>query len=380
MDRTLTLISALAGSGKTTILSSWLRQANVTVAWLSLDEHDNDLHRFWMYLLATLEKLRPDILTQALEGLKVARARQSPLGEEIVTALLNDLAGLEDEIVLVLDDYHEIITPAIHTSLALLLNHLPALLHLFIVTRSDPPFPLARMRTHDQLVEIRSADLRFSRTEAERFLNTIMELHLTRDEVAVLHARTEGWVAGLQLAGLSLQRQHKRSSDFFATFTGSHHALVNYLAEEVLQKQPERVQQFLLHTSLLDRLNASLCQEVTGDTDSRALLTRLEQANLFIVALDTDHAWYRYQAVASTPLFKLHHSSPNQTCPIGRGIQPALLHFYSEAEAAMKQQLARTTVADVLRETLTVSRQALTISADEQRNQGKHPPDPTIIA
>ena len=289
--RALTLISAPAGSGKTTILSSWLREAGVTAAWLSLDGHDNDLHRFWMYVLAALEMLRPDTLKQAQDLLKAAR--QPPPTEEIVTALINDLVGLEDDLVLVLDDYHEIISPAIHTSLAFLLDHLPARLHLFLVTRSDPPFSLARLQISSQLEEIRTADLRFSREEAELFLTTVMGVHLTRDEIAVLETRTEGWVAGLQLAGLALQRHRDRAS-FLTTFGGSHHVLVNYLAEEVLQKQPEQIQQFLLHTSLLECLQVSLCQEVTGEEDSRALLAHLEQANLFIVALDDEHAMYRY--------------------------------------------------------------------------------------
>ena len=307
--RALTLISAPAGSGKTTILSSWLREAGVTAAWLSLDGHDNDLHRFWMYVLAALEMLRPDTLKQAQDLLKAAR--QSPPIEEIVTALINDLVGLEDDLVLVLDDYHEIISPAIHTSLAFLLDHLPARLHLFLVTRSDPPFSLARLQISSQLEEIRTADLRFSREEAELFLTTVMGVHLTRDEIAVLETRTEGWVAGLQLAGLALQRHRDRAS-FLATFGGSHHVLVNYLAEEVLQKQPEQIQQFLLHTSLLECLRVSLCQEVTGEEDSRALLAHLEQANLFIVALDEEHAMYRYhQLFADFLRTRLQQNQPD---------------------------------------------------------------------
>lgn len=308
----LTLISAPAGSGKTTILSSWLRDAEILAAWLSLDDHDNDLHRFWTYVLAALDTLRPGMLKQAQEELKAMRSRQSPSMENVLIALINDLADLEDDVVLVFDDYHEIVTPSIHTSLAFLLDHLPAQVHLFLATRSDPPFPLARLRTSNQLEEIRTADLRFSREETAIFLNNIMELHLTRDKIAVLEARTEGWVAGLQLAGLSIQRQHEKRPDFLGTFAGSHHSLVNYLAEEVLQKQPKRVQQFLLHTSLLDRLTPSLCQEVTGDADSRALLAHLEQANLFIVALDDEHAWYRYhQLFADFLRSRLQQSQPD---------------------------------------------------------------------
>ena len=291
--RPLTLISASAGSGKTTILSSWLRDAGVRAAWLSLDSSDNDLYRFWMYVLAALDELLPETLTPAQEFLTSVRTHPSPPIEDIVAAVINDLVRLEDDLVLILDDYHEIMTPAIHTSLAYLVDHLPTQLHLFIVTRRDPPFSLARLRVSHQLQEIRTADLLFSRQEAELFFSHVMELHLSSEEVAVVQKRTEGWVAGLQLAGLSLQR-HPDRAGLINAFTGSHYTLVEYLAEEILQKQPDRVQQFLLRTSLLDRLNASLCQEVTGDAESQTLLTHLEQSNLFIVALDEEHVWYRY--------------------------------------------------------------------------------------
>src|SRR5260221_1226518 len=308
--RALTLISAPAGSGKTTILSSWLRDAEFLVAWLSLDSHDNDLQRFWTYVLAALGRLRPSIIKNAQKVYKPTLSRQSPPIEDLLTALINDLVDLEDDIVLIFDDYHEIVTTSIHASLAFLLDHLPARLHLFIATRSDPLFSLARLRISNQLGEIRTTDLRFSREEAAIFLNTIMRLHLTAEEIAILEARTEGWVAGLQLAGLSMQRQRDRS-DFLAAFAGSHHALVNYLAEEVLQKQPEQVQQFLLHTSLLDRLSTSLCQEMIGDANSRAMLSRLERANLFIVALDDEHAWYRYHQIFADFLrTRLQQSQP----------------------------------------------------------------------
>ncbi len=309
--RALTLISAPAGSGKTTILNSWLREARVMTAWLSLDGHDNDLQRFWLYVLAALDKLHPDMFKDAQELLVAARTRQSPPIENVLTALINDLMQIEDDVVLVLDDYHEIITPAIHSSLAFLLDHIPAQLHMFIATRSDPPFSLARLRSHDQLIEIRNADLRFSPQEAALFLNTVLELHLTAEEIAALEARTEGWVAGLQLAGLSLQRQQDIPG-FIAAFAGSNHYIVNYLAEEVLQRQSEDIQQFLLQTSHLERLSASLCQEVTGHTESRVMLAHLEQANLFIMALDDEHSWYRYhQLFADFLRARLQQSQPD---------------------------------------------------------------------
>jgi LuxR family maltose regulon positive regulatory protein len=309
--QTLTLISAPAGSGKTTSLSSWLRAAEVRAAWLSLDHYDNDLYRFWTYVLAALDKLLPGTLKSTQEVLNIARTRLSHPIEEALTALINDLVDLTDDIVLVLDDYHEITTTTVQTSLAFFLDHLPPQVHLIIATRNDPPLSLARLRISNQLTEIRAGDLRFSFEESTLFLKSVMELDLTSAEIAVLETRTEGWIAGLQLAALSIQRRPNRAS-FLAAFAGNHHYIVNYLAEEVLQKQPEQVQQFLLHTSLLDRLNPSLCHEVTGDTESSARLAHLERANLFLVALDDTHAWYRYhQLFADFLRMRLQQSEPD---------------------------------------------------------------------
>lgn len=308
--RALTLISAPAGSGKTTILSSWLRDSEVIAAWLSLDRHDNDLLRFWTYVVAALDALHPGAFKLAQEALKVGRSRPSSPMEDILTALINDIVALDNDIVLVFDDYHEIVTPAIHASLAFLLDHLPTQLHLFIVSRNDPPFSLARLRTSNQLIEVRTDDLRFSPAEATLFLKNVMGLHLTAEEIAVLTTRTEGWIAGLQLAGLSLQRQRDIAGSI-AAFAGTHRYIVNYLAEEVLQKQSEQVQQFLLYTSLLERLSADLCQAVTGNAESRAMLAQLELANLFIVALDDERVWYRYhQLFADFLRTRLQQSKP----------------------------------------------------------------------
>ncbi|HEY4387233.1 MAG TPA: hypothetical protein VGN34_22485, partial [Ktedonobacteraceae bacterium] len=198
-QRALTLISAPAGSGKTTLLSSWLHDAEVMASWLSLDSHDNDLHRFWAYVLAALDMLYPGTFKDAQETLKAMRLRQSLPIEDVLTILVNDLVDLEDEVMLILDDYHEIITPAIHTSLAFLLDHLPAQVHLFIVGRSDPPFSLARLRTNNQLVEIRTDDLQFSLSEATLFFNDVMGLHLTTEEIAALAPM---WLAYLGIAEL----------------------------------------------------------------------------------------------------------------------------------------------------------------------------------
>jgi LuxR family maltose regulon positive regulatory protein len=307
--RAMTLISAQAGSGKTTALAAWMRDSRIAASWLALDSYDNDLQRFWTYVLAALDHLRPGMFKEAQELLAVAR-QPVPI-ESVLTALLNDLINLEEDVALILDDYHEITAPAIHASVAFLLDHLPARLHLFIVSRSDPPFSLARLRISNQLMEIRSADLRFSQEETALFLNTVMGLYLTDDEIAVLEKRTEGWIAALQLAGLSLQRRPDIPA-FIASFTGNHYHLVNYLAEEVLQKQSQQVQRFLLHTSLLERMNAALCQEMTGDAESRAMLTQLEQANLFVVALDDEHAWYRYHQLFADFLHtRLQQSQPD---------------------------------------------------------------------
>ena len=289
-DRRLTLISAPAGFGKTTLLSEWIPHSEHCVAWLSLDPGDNDPPRFWAYVVAALQTLRSDLGASALALLAVP---QSPPIEAILTSLLNDVAAFSDRLGLVLDDYHLIETPAIHTALTFLIDHLPPQMQLMITTRSDPPLPLARWRVRQQLIEIRAADLRFTPDEVAAFLNQVMGLNLSADDVAALEKRTEGWIAGLQLAALSMQGRDDASA-FIRSFTGSHAYVIDYLAEEVLQRQAAEVQAFLLRTSILDRMCGPLCDTLADRSDSQRLLEQLEHTNLFIVPLDDRREWFRY--------------------------------------------------------------------------------------
>jgi LuxR family maltose regulon positive regulatory protein len=286
----LTLISAPAGFGKTTLLSEWIPYSECCVPWLSLDANDNDPPRFWAYVIAALQTLRPDLGANALALLD---SPQTPPIESILTLLLNDVAAFTDRFVLVLDDYHLVETPAIHTALTFLLDHLPPQMQLIITTRSDPPLPLARWRARRQLTEIRAADLRFTPAEAAAFLNRVMGLNLSGDEIAALETRTEGWIVGLQLAALSMQGREDVGG-FIRSFTGSHAYIIDYLAEEVVQRQAADVQAFLLQTSILDRMCGSLCDAVLEQTDSQSTLESLQHSNLFVIPLDDERRWFRY--------------------------------------------------------------------------------------
>ena len=226
------------------------------MAWLSLDPADNDPTTFLRYLIAALQTIAPNISTAAL-----LRSPRLPPSDTLITALLNDLTTLPDETLLVLDDYHAIATPAIHQALTFLLDHLPPRLHLIIATREDPPLPLARLRARGQLTELRAAELRFTSDEAAAFLTTVMRLPLTAEQVAALELRTEGWIAGLQFAALAM-RDHRDIAGFINAFTGSHRFVVDYLAEEVINNLPRHLQTFLLKTSVLDRMCASLCDAI----------------------------------------------------------------------------------------------------------------------
>jgi LuxR family maltose regulon positive regulatory protein len=290
MQHPLTLIAAPAGFGKTTLLSTWLEHAPLPAAWVSLDSADNDLIRFWSYTLTALDKVVPGCSSIALGPLQ---SPQPPAIEIILSTVINALTTLSHEVVLVWDDYHLISTPSIHTSVAFLLEHLPPQLHLIIAARLDPPLPLARWRTRGQLIELRSNDLRFLSEETAVFLTQLSGLSLSPEEITALESCTEGWIAGLQLAALSL---HGRTDipEFIRAFTGNHHYVVDYLVEEVLVHQPEPVQTFLLQTSILQRMTGSLCEAVTGITQGQAMLESLEQANLFLVPLDDERRWYRY--------------------------------------------------------------------------------------
>ncbi len=327
-QRKLTLISAPAGFGKTTLVSEWVNElrgsrpganedsrgnsanvqdVNVPVAWLSLDEGDNDPTRFLLYLIAVLQTVAPQIGTGLVAALQ---SPQPPATEVILTALLNELTTLAGPFVLVLDDYHVIEAKAVDQALTFLLEHLPPQLHLVIATREDPSLPLARFRARGQLTELRITDLRFTLAEAAAFLNQVMDLKLSPAEIAALEARTEGWVAGLHLAAISMQGHHDTHS-FIESFTGSHRFVMDYLVEEVLHQQPPQIQTFLLRTSILDRLCGPLCAALLCDlaVDSQALLAYLDQANLFIIPLDNERRWYRYHQLFAELLRQRLHQS-----------------------------------------------------------------------
>jgi LuxR family maltose regulon positive regulatory protein len=288
----LTLISAPAGFGKTTLVSEWVAGCGRPVAWLSLDEGDNDPTRFLAYLVAALQTIVTDIGDGVLGMLQ---SSQPPPTESILTTLLNEIAAVPDNFILVLDDYHVIDAQPIDLSLTFLLEHLPPQMHLVIVSREDPSPLLSRLRARGQLTELRAADLRFTPTEAAEFLNQVMGLNLSAEDSSALETRTEGWIAGLQLAALSMQG-HQDTASFIQAFTGSHHFVLDYLLEEVLHQQSESVQAFLLRTSILSRLCGPLCDAVLRDTagSGQETLEYLERANLFIVPLDNERRWYRY--------------------------------------------------------------------------------------
>lgn len=329
--RPLTLISAPAGFGKTTLVTEWLNTlsngGDARVAWLSLDPEDNDLHRFLTYFVSGLSRVAETDVAgeQALAWLQSAE----PLSAEaLLTPLINQIAtGLHDAYY-VLDDYHVIDSQAVNDAVAFLLDHLPPQLHLVITTREDPLLPLPRLRARGQLMEIRAADLRFSSSESAEFLNQVMSLGLGADDVAALEARTEGWIVGLQLAALSLRGQAEPSA-MVRAFSGSHRLVLDYLVEEVLSRQNQYTQDFLLRTSILDRLTAPLCDVMMGRTGSQDVLEALDRANLFLVPLDHERCWFRYHHLFAELLRqKLRHGQPGVVPELH---QRASLWFEQEA-------------------------------------------------
>jgi LuxR family maltose regulon positive regulatory protein len=289
LGRRLTLISAPAGFGKTTLVSEWVAGTGRDVTWLSLDEDDGDPARFLAYLVAAIQTVAP-----VGQGLGDAlNSSQPPSPELALTALVNEIAAFPEHLVLVLDDYHLVDSPIVDSALGFLLDHLPPQLHLVMTTREDPQLPLPRLRARGHLNELRATDLRFTADEAAAFLNDAMGLALSADQVAALEARTEGWIAGLQLAALSMQGRDDVSG-FIQRFAGGDRYILDYLVEEVLRRQPAEIRAFLLQTSILDRLTGSLCDAVTGRSDSRIVLETLDRGNLFVVPLDDRREWYRY--------------------------------------------------------------------------------------
>jgi LuxR family maltose regulon positive regulatory protein len=295
LQRKLALISAPAGYGKTTLVGEWVQAMGGAappgaVAWLSLDEGDNNPVRFLSYLIAALQTVEANLAKGELNALQ---SPQPPAAEDILTALLNEIAAIPGRILLILDDYHLIEAETIHNALTFLLKHLPPQMHLVITTREDPPLNLARLRARRQLTELRAVDLRFTTSEAAEFLNHVMGLDLSADDITALERRTEGWITGLQLAAISL-RGRQDAAALIRSFAGSHRYVLDYLIEEVLEQQPQGVQTFLLQTAILDRLTGSLCDAVTGQDDGQATLEYLEQGNLFIIPLDNERRCYRY--------------------------------------------------------------------------------------
>jgi LuxR family maltose regulon positive regulatory protein len=333
--RRLILISAPAGFGKTTLVSEWIPGCGKSVAWLSLDGGDNDLSRFLTYLISALQTLPPKFGGVKI-GAGVLGVLQSPQPspiESILIALLNEIATVPDHFVLVLDDYHLIDSKPVDEALTFLLDHLPPQMHLVITTREDPGLPLARLRARGQLTELRAADLRFTSSEATEFLNQVMGLNLSAEDTSILENRAEGWVAGLQLAALSMQGREDVAS-FIRAFAGDHRYIVDYLVEEVIQRQPEPVRSFLLQTAILDRLNGSLCDAITGQEESNSRLEALERGNFFVVPLDDKRDWYRYHHLFADVLrvrLKIEH--PDQVSALHQRASEWYEHNGSAADA-----------------------------------------------
>ena len=299
--RKLTLVSAPAGYGKTMMVSEWVQGLGYRVAWLSLDEADNDPNRFMAYFIAAIQSVHPGF-GQSIQAM--VQTPQPPPMEVYLTIMLNEIAALPSLMTLVLDDYHAIASLVIHRQISFLLEHLPTRMHLVLITREDPLIPISRLRASNQVLEIRQVDLRFTADEIAYFMSRVMQLDLSENDILALERRTEGWIAGLQLAALSLHGLRDKNS-FIQAFTGSNRYILDYLIEEVFNRQSEDVRDFWLKTAILERLSGSLCDAVTERSGSRELLEKLEQANMFIVPLDQSRNWYRYHRLFSELL--RHH-------------------------------------------------------------------------
>ncbi|MBZ0295396.1 MAG: NACHT domain-containing protein, partial [Anaerolineae bacterium] len=305
----LTLISAPAGFGKTTLVAEWISSGDHATAWLSLDESDSDPVRFLTYFVAALETIAPRIGAGIMNTIG---SPQPPSIDSLLTPLLNAIASLPDELVLVLDDYHVLDSTEIDSALSFLIDNLTPQMHLIITTREDPSLPLARLRGRGQLTELRATDLRFTLDEATGFLNQVMGLNLTTEDIAALEQRTEGWIVGLQLAALSMQGQQD-THQFIESFTGSHHFVLDYLIEEVLSHQPPYIHDFLLKTAIPEQLCGSLCDAILQDASPSGVntLESIRQANLFLIPLDNERRWYRYHHLFGDLLRKRLHESPH---------------------------------------------------------------------
>lgn len=314
--RALTIISAPAGFGKTTLLAEWIAQTSLPVAWLSLDGGDNDPYRFLSYLVSALESIHESVGTEARQ---IMQSLQLVPSHIILASLMNDLGRLAEPYALVLDDYQFITEHAVHEAMSYLLDHIPSNMHLVISTRADPPLQLGRLRAHDQMLELRTQDLRFTPQEATEFLNAIMRLDLSAMDIENLGLRTEGWVVGLKMAALSMQGRED-ASEFIRAFSGSHRYVLDYLVEEVLKRQPAHIQTFLLETSILEKLSGPLCDALMTDEwkksgeSGQTILENLERNNLFLIPLDDHKQWYRYHHLFADLLrSRLQQSAPERT-------------------------------------------------------------------
>ncbi|MBT4510678.1 MAG: helix-turn-helix transcriptional regulator, partial [Chloroflexi bacterium] len=319
LHRKLTLISASAGFGKTTVLSEWIHRGNdespvqSQVAWLSLDDDDNDSIRFWSYFIAALQTIRPGMGKSCLALLD---SPDPPPVRSILTILINALNAQSDTIVIILDDYHSITAKSIHETLTFFLDHSPPQVHLVIASRIDPPLPLSRLRGKGQLNELRTTELRFNVDETTAFLNEIMKLDLSENDVMALESRVEGWIASLQMTALSLQGR-KNIPDFIKAFSGSHHYIMDYLAKEVLQRQDEETRSFLLKTSTLNLLCGPLCDALTHQNDGQERLEDLASANLFLTPSDDERRWFRYHHLFADLLrSQLNRLHPDWVVPL----------------------------------------------------------------
>ena len=316
----LILISPAAGFGKTTLLSEWVQQAKLPIGWFSLDERDNDPTRFWLYFVTALQQGVPHLGETTLAMLQ--SPEQLPF-EAFLTPLLNEFAQLQTNLIFVLDNYHLFTANVIHDALNFVLEHLPTQVHLTIATRVHPPLSLAKLRVRAQLTELGADDLRFTDAEATTFLHQLLSEPLTASQIEALQNKTEGWVAGLQLATFSLQGT-ANSASLIDSFKGNQQHILDYLVEEVLKRQPQSLQSFLLRTSILEQMCASLCEAVVGDAainGGTTTLEQLERLNLFVVPLDRDRTWYRYHHLFAESLRHiLHRTEPDRIWTIINGL------------------------------------------------------------
>jgi LuxR family maltose regulon positive regulatory protein len=332
----LTLVSAPAGFGKTSLVAAWRKECETPLAWVSLDEEDNEPLRFLDYVIGALQMVDNDLGDESAELLRRSNA---PPVKVVLTSLLNEINAYDKEFVMAFDDYHVITEHGIHEALSYLIERLAPHAHTLIATRSDPPFPLGRLRARGELKELRASDLRFDKNEATAFLNEVMNLDLTAADVSALEDRTEGWIAGLQLSALTLQNRANRS-ELVKEFAGDNRFVLDYLLEEVLNCQSEQVQDFLLRTSILTRLNGSLCDALTGDQSGHQMLEQLERANLFLIRLDGRGEWFRYHHLFADLLrLKLKQKQPGAI----RELQIKASHWFEQnnlADEAINYALA----------------------------------------